>query len=59
MLHSLFVFDFVPPKSPPVTFCKMLIQPWHGLKIFGENYAKLKEIKRKYDPKGRLGGHFA
>ncbi|KIX09742.1 uncharacterized protein Z518_00823 [Rhinocladiella mackenziei CBS 650.93] len=28
-------------------------------KIYGGNYAKLKEIKKKYDPKGRLGGHFA
>ncbi|OQV00655.1 FAD binding domain-containing protein isoform 2 [Cladophialophora immunda] len=27
--------------------------------IFGENHPRLKEIKKKYDPKGRLGGHFA
>ncbi|EXJ76697.1 uncharacterized protein A1O5_01205 [Cladophialophora psammophila CBS 110553] len=27
--------------------------------IFGENYPLLKEIKKKYDPHGRLGGHFA
>ncbi|KAJ9602207.1 hypothetical protein H2200_013327 [Cladophialophora chaetospira] len=48
------------PGHTPADYLPSFIESFNDVEaIFGGNFEKLKEVKRRYDPRGRLGGFFA